>query len=154
MGRDVGIDLILTAECNQESLQKIFERGSAIGCRYADPTNLAKLGFNGPIITTEHAVAYIMNNINEQRKSPKSGRNIPIISFYYFNTTCSLIFGERALGEMRILCDIVRGSWWLKGDPDLELIDWERYIKLMFDICQDFPILMLKTDDSYFEPQY
>jgi len=151
MGRDVGLDFILAAECNQESLKKILERGAAIGCRYADPTNLAKLGFDGPTISTDHAVAYVMNNINEQKKVPKSGCNIPIIRFYYQDTFCSLIFGELALGEMRILCDIVRGSWWLQGDPDLQLINWERYIKLMFDICRDFPVLMLKTDDSYFE---
>jgi len=150
MGRDVSLDLTLKVKLSKDNVQKILNQGAALGCRYIDDEHWS-YGLPNIFITPVDATALVMRAIDEKKKSLNPRIIIPSIRFTYQDTFCTLIFTEECNEFMVILCCISRGTYWYKEEPH---IDFERYARLMLEMCHDIPILEMETDDTYFETNF
>jgi len=153
MSRDVWIEVVIAGQLNQQVVENILQCGARYGCVYFDPKDDGELDISRSSISSTNAAQYIMEALYARLIDPQDIESMPAIHFQCEEAVSTLIFGSWRNGSGT---KIVLNAWidrWLKGNPHDNMIDWARYIQLVLALCQDFPILMLKTDDSYFESQ-
>jgi len=148
MGRDIGFNLALAVELNEDNVQKILERGAAIGFKYTGSEELTADAVVFMSIT--EAVAYVMNKVYQHRTMPTVVSNIPTIRFSYRDRWYLFIFAERVDLSMEIFCALSRDACFSIESEYGNIVDWERYVTLMLDLCHGLPIMDFKTNDNSF----
>jgi hypothetical protein len=145
MSRDVWIEIVLKKDFSKETIHRILKCGEQVGCKYVNSKDDTS-------ITAVQALELAYSSYDVPQSYADEIRNLPCVEFQYLDTFCRLIFSsDNKIHNTEILLSIW-GNRWFKGDPDDEMIDWARYIQLVLALCQDFPILELKTDDTSFQP--
>jgi len=145
---DLGIEVTLAVRLDEESLQKVFERGAAIGFKYTGSEELTADGV--VFMSTAKAVAYVMNKVYRHRTMPTVVSNISTIRFSYRDRWYSFIFAERVDLSMEIFWALSRDTCFSTESEYGNVVDWERYVTLMLDLCHGLPIMDFKTNDNSF----
>lgn len=142
MSRDYTIEIILDEPTTEETIRKILLRGEKYHIEYIDQSTSESLTTTKKRLSLEKAVQEISLGL----KDPEDIENLPVIAMKIDDSYCLLVFGKPDVYTTISLG--IYGNIWMKNSGQKN-IDFDRYIRLLLDLCQDFPIVELKTLDSY-----
>jgi len=135
MSMDYAIAIKLHTECNENNITAILEKGAQKGFRYYD--EIGEMQENPNILDVRTTAKKI---IKAQENKPELGPCVYTIldiatyenAFLWFQQSDDgyLMFRMAAFG-----CPKKKGYF----------IDFAYYIRLCLDLCEDFPVLELKT---------
>ena len=127
------LDMVLNTQLQEQSVKKILQRATTIGCRYMQDSDYDK------------ATDYVMNEWCEGKRKNKSHCS-PEIPMDFEGVSFDLKLGERS-GLLAPWLWLNRFGWNKKNvyrryDDD---IDFEKYIRLFLLLVQDFKVVWIKT---------
>jgi len=150
MSRDVWIEAVIATDTSYNAVHIISNRGIEIGFKYINKNAAFPYkDISDEYITPEQAIADVIEGLESHRLGIRSARTIPCIEAKFLDTFICIIFGKHSAHSINLLFDVFGGRWY-KGNPEEEHIDWARYMQLLLNLCQDFPIIEIKTIDSHY----
>jgi len=146
MSRDVWVEIALEAQATHETINIILTRFKDQKVKYIDEREAKVSEFN-----IQEATSIMIKGLyDDQHARYALERNTPVIlcevEQSYFSLVCVQNDNKRL--SISIALEAYR---WYKGDPEDRDIDYDRYLRLLLDACQDFPITRLKTSDTYYD---
>ncbi len=134
MSKDYSIKITLETAFNEFNIQKILKKGSNKGFKYYDHV-WGERYENSPLLdaagATQKIIKARINNLEEGPCVYSVLEKDSNAHFYFYESEDGYLeFHIGAFG-----CPKKKGYW----------IDFAYYIRMFLDLCEDFPILELKT---------
>ena len=148
MGRICAASVTIDAKLNSLIVKKILTHGSTLGFKYY--FDLA----SGPSVkraylSVDQAVEMITDELidSEDDTFGQSGK----ISFGFQENDPIIRFCNSNTGTASIRLLTVGYPWCKEKQNDKRgTTNWDLYINLLLEVCKDFTILEISTDDEYF----
>ena len=146
MGRCCSVSAVLDAKLDSAVIQSVLTHGLRLGFQYymysGVPTSRIKHTLSIP-----EAVDHVIKELNTSRHDIFGQRGN--VDFNFQNNAPFLIFLPPHATTSRVTLS-TPGIPWFKQDTDDTIIDFDLYITLLLELCKDFAILEISTDDEYF----
>lgn len=142
MSRDYSIEIILNAIPTPETIKQILLQGQKLTIEYVDQNSTEPLTDITKRLTLDEATQRILLGLNDREDID----NLPVLAIKINETYCWLVFEKS-----NTYTSLLLGPYayiWMKNSGTKQ-IDFDKYIRLLLDLCQDFCIVELKTLDSY-----
>ena len=141
MSRDYSIKIILDVAATSEAIKTIVSRGQEVGIEYIDQKSDECLTNTKKRLTLDESVRRVCLGL----QSREDIENLSVLAIKIRETYCWLVFGKTEMHTTILLGP--HAHIWMKNSAKKK-IDFDKYIRLLLDLCQDFCIVELKTLDS------
>ncbi len=131
---------------NETSIMKIIEKGQKLGFRYLNQKNYTDQLDSLSVLNNKDVLKKIMaeelfkKTLKTNEKKSTDFLLPSNIVVHYENTFFSLAFTQEDINGLYIELLPLKNFWFIKNDTSsVEYIDIGRYLKLLIQLCEDFP---------------
>lgn len=137
------VKVILAAQSTPIVIKQILERGSYLQWHYYEKKFAPS---KETLLSVEQALNYIMANrdLNEKKYQKSFGR----LYCNILNTENSLVFSNK-YGFLEVAISPTGVQVFFK-DKEQEKLDYDKYVRMLFDLCSNFPILVVEVTDELY----
>jgi hypothetical protein len=157
MSRDMFLSITVDAPLDKNFCQELLTQGIHYGLTYFKSERESYPPTASDIVSTNTALQNLLTGIAYLKSSDYHPirfniQKIPQVEVGIEGTLFTLLLGiEDSCSYITI--DPSADMWYINNESrnGRGYIDWERYVRLGLALCKDFPIVKIRTYDSYYD---